>query len=115
MRCLLVARRGGGLWRHRCLAGSGGRRRRRGLRTLLALLDHVALAAVGLLLPPLRVVLGERLERLLLVLRLQRLADGLLGLLERLLRGLADLGDLEDVVAELRLDGLGDLALRGRE
>src|SRR5215210_4588799 len=99
----------------RRLAGRGGARRRRGLRTLLALLDHVALAAVGLLLPALGVVLGERLQRLLLVLRLQRLPDGLLGLVERLLRRLIDLGDLEEVVAELGLDRSGQLALLGLE
>ena len=95
--------------------GAAARRRRRGLRTLLALLDHVALAAVGLLLPALGVVLGELLQRLLLVLRLQRLPDRLLGLLERLLRRLRDLGDLEQVVAELGLDRAAQLALLGLE
>src|SRR3712207_4264718 len=89
--------------------------RRAGLRALLALLDHVALAAVGLLLPALRVLLGERLEGLLLVLGLQRLADRLLGLLERLLGRRRDLGDLEDVEAELRLDRAAQLALLGAE
>src|SRR3954452_12435765 len=93
----------------------GGGRRRRGLRTLLALLDHVALAAVRLLLPALPVVLREGLERLLLALGLQRLPDGLLGLLERLLRRRGDLGDLEEVLAELRLDRSGQRALLGLE
>ena len=99
---------------YRCRA-SGRRRRRRGwtapgrgrrrrLRRVLAVLRHVALAALRLLLPLLAEVLDERVQRLLLVLRGQQLLDRRLGLLERLLRGLGDLVDLEDVVAELRLD-----------
>ena len=95
-------------------AGRRGRRRRR-LRSVLALLGHVALAALGAVLPLLLEVRDELVERLLLVLRLQRLADRLLRLLLRLLRGLLDLLDLEHVVAELRLHRADDLAALGGE
>ena len=52
-----------------------GRRRRRGLRAVLAVGRLVALGALGLVLPALREVLHERVQRLLLVLGLERLLD----------------------------------------
>src|SRR4051794_34480344 len=106
---LLAGRRG----RRR---GAGGRRgRRRGLRGVLAVLGLVALLAVRLALPLLLEALDERVQRLLLLLGGEQLLDGGGGLLERLLRGRRHLVDLEDVVAELRLDGPDELALLGVE
>src|SRR5258706_15321829 len=105
-----------GRGRRRALrAGRGRRRAGRGrgllLRRVLAVVGHVALAAVGLGLPPVAVVLAERLQRLLLVGAGEDLLDRGLGLVEGLLLGGRDLGDREDVPAELGLDGAGDLAL----
>src|SRR4051794_12627648 len=87
-------------------------RRALGLRRVLALLDHEVLRAVRLLLVAVLEVLDEVVQGLLLVLRLQQVPDRLLDLGERLLLGRRHLRDLEDVVAELRLDGPLDLALR---
>src|SRR5262249_61851125 len=107
--CLLAVRRdllrrvGRDLLR-RVLAGGGGRRGRRRLRAVLAVRGLVALGALRLVLPALREVLHEGVERLLLALGLERLLDRVLGLGERLLRRRRDLGDLEDVVAVLGLD-----------
>src|SRR5215204_302409 len=91
------------------------RRRRRRLGCVLAVLSHVALAALRLRLPLLAEVLDELVQRLLLILRGEHLLDRRLGLLERLLRRGVDLVDLEDVPAELGLDRTGDLALVGAE
>src|SRR5204863_537422 len=57
----------------------------------------------------------EVVERLLLVLGLEQVADRLLDLHQRLLRGGRDGGDAEDVEAELRLDGTDGRALLGAE
>jgi hypothetical protein len=97
----------------------GLRRRRRGRRLLLrrvvAVLRHVGVAALRLVLPALAVVLAEGLQRLALVLLRQDLLDRRGGLAQRLLVLRRDLLDLEDVVAELRLDGPDGLALVGLE
>src|SRR3954462_12668242 len=115
-----VGRRGRPPWIRGLLArgrvGPGGDRRgRRGLRAVLAVRGLVALAALGLLLPALREVLHERVQRLLLVLRLEGLLDRRLGLVQRLLAGRRDLLDDEVVVAVLGLDRAGELALLRRE
>src|SRR5918994_5764522 len=85
------------------------------LRSVLALGHAVIVRAVGLVLVVLAEGLDELVERLLLALGAQQVLDRLLGLVERLLRGLRDLLDLEDVPAELGLDGTLELALLGLE
>src|SRR4051812_36230669 len=85
------------------------------LRAVLAVGRREALAAGGLFLPALAVVLAERVQRLALVLAGEDLLDRRLGLLERLLLGRGHLADLEDVVAELRLDRADELAAVGLE
>ena len=71
----------------RVAAAAGGRR---GLRAVLAVGGLVALGALRLVLPALREVLHEGVQRLLLVLGLEGLLDRLLGLGERLLAGRRD-------------------------
>src|SRR3954464_14777560 len=98
----------------RRLGGRRGRRRSR-LRAVLAVGCGVAALALGLRAPALAEVGHEGVERLLLVLRDERLLDRRLGVGHRLRLGLVDLRDPEDVVAELRLDGPHELVLRRRE
>src|SRR3954469_1581808 len=97
------------------LALCGHRRRRRGLRAVLAGGRLEVLGALGLGLPALREVLHERVQRLLLVLGGERLLDLGLGLRERLLAGRRDALDDEVVVAVLGLDRPGERVLLGRE
>ena len=73
--------------RHRPSRSRGGRG---GLRAVLAIRRLVALGALRLFPPALREVLHERVQRLLLLLGLQRLLDRLLRLGERLLARLGD-------------------------
>src|SRR5262245_42969623 len=95
------------------LAGDRRRGGRGRLRAVLAVRGLVALGALRLVLPALREVLHEGVQRLLLVLGLERLLDRVLGLRERLLARRGDLGDVEDVVAVLRLDRALELVLLG--
>ena len=109
-----AGRRGGGVRRRP--AGRGRRRRVRllRLRRVAAVLRHEAGAADRRRLEALLEALDEPVERLLLVLGLQKLLDRLRRLLLRLLVGRRDLLDLVDVPAELRLDRAADRALLGR-
>src|SRR4051794_671020 len=121
VQALLAGGRGarGRVGRRRAAAAGRVRSRdgrgRRGLRAVLAVGGLVAVRALRLFLPALREVLHEGVQRLLLVLGLERLLDRLLGLGQRLLRGVGDAGDREDVVAVLGLDRALELVLGGRE
>src|SRR3954451_23407132 len=120
-----LRRRGAALLRHGHLLRGAGLRRTAGLRRaaahgggrrvllrrVAALVDDVALRAVGHVLVALLEVLDEVVQRLLLRLRLEQVLDRRLDLIERLLLRRRDLRDAEDVVAELRLDRTGDHAL----
>src|SRR5215218_4230413 len=103
--------------RGRCLhAARGGRRGRLRLRRVLALRHDEGVGAVRPRLPLLAQRRVELVVGLLLVLRVELLLDRRRRLLQRLLLGGGDLLHLEDVVAELRLDGAGERALlRGED
>src|SRR3954454_16891683 len=121
VQALLAGGRGarGRVGRRRAAAAGRVRARdgrgRRGLRPVLAVGGLVAVRALRLLLPALREVLHEGVQRLLLVLGLERLLDRRLGLRERLLAGLGDIGHGEVVVAVLGLDRADELVLVGGE
>src|SRR5207249_2438611 len=114
-RGLLGAAEGGRSARATLGGGSGPEPGRRRLLAVGAIRNRELLHAVGLI-APLRAESGRELvERLLLLLGDQELADARLGLRERLLGRGSDLGDLEDVIAPRRLDRPRHLALRGAE
>src|SRR5215211_77164 len=119
--------RGGRLWLRRLRllplrgllaargAAGGGARVRLLLGGVVALGHPEVVRAVRLVLVLLAEVLDEGVERLLLVLGLEEVADRVRGLLERLLRGRRDLRYLEDIEAELGLQGALQLVLLGTE